>query len=95
MRYILPLSLLLVLAACAAPGATAQTPAPANGGGQVIVPESSREQPGDAGVRSHTNVEILVLPPGAQPPCYGSACGASGQPAPAPAPTPGNSSSGQ
>ena len=29
-------------------------------GGQVVTPESSIEQPGDAGVRAHTNIQIFI-----------------------------------
>jgi hypothetical protein len=36
-------------------------------GGQVVVPPSSVEQPGDAGKRAHTNVEIFVPYPGTAP----------------------------
>ena len=32
-------------------------------GGYIVIPESSIEKPGDAGVRAHTNVEIYI-PPG-------------------------------
>jgi hypothetical protein len=32
----------------------------AAGGGQVSIPRSSVEQPGDTGVRVHTNIEIFI-----------------------------------
>ena len=32
----------------------------APGGGQVSIPESSTEKPGDTGVRAHTNIETFV-----------------------------------
>lgn len=36
----------------------AQPPPPA--GGQVVTPGSSIEQPGDTGVRAHTNIQIFI-----------------------------------
>src|SRR5262245_61703882 len=33
-------------------------------GGQVVIPESSIEKPGDVGKRGHTNIEIFVPHPG-------------------------------
>jgi hypothetical protein len=32
----------------------------APGGGQVSIPSSSTEQPGDIGVRGHTNIQIFT-----------------------------------
>ena len=45
------------LALLAAGGGHAQLP-PA--GGQVSIPRSSVEQPGDTGARVHTNIEIFI-----------------------------------
>jgi hypothetical protein len=39
-----------------APSAYAQA---SPGGGQVTIPESSIEKPGDSGVRAHTNIEVF------------------------------------
>lgn len=36
----------------------------APGGGQVVIPQSSVEKPGDIGKRAHTNIEIFVPNPG-------------------------------
>ena len=43
-------------------------------GGQVVIPESSVEKPGDVGKRAHTNIEIFVTRPGTvlTPPSPGS-----------------------
>jgi hypothetical protein len=44
--------------------ALAQQPSPS--GGQIIIPGSSVEHPGDVGIRGHTNIEIFV-PSGGMP----------------------------
>ena len=49
-----------LLAAVALPAAGYGQAQPAPGGGQVSVPGSSIEKPGDTGVRAHTNVEIFI-----------------------------------
>jgi hypothetical protein len=49
----------LVVALALPAASSAQVP-PAPGGGQVAVPGSSIEKPGDTGVRAHTNVEIFI-----------------------------------
>ena len=45
------------LALLAVDGGHAQLP---SGGGQVSIPRSSVEQPGDTGVRVHSNIEIFI-----------------------------------
>ena len=74
----------LALAMLAASGAHAQV-APA--GGQVSTPESSLAQPGDTGVRAHTNIQIFVPERGANgalPPAGGGPGGAVSRALPAP-----------
>jgi hypothetical protein len=45
----------LMIALLATSGVQAQAP---SAGGQVSIPESSVEKPGDNGVRAHTNIQI-------------------------------------
>jgi hypothetical protein len=44
-------------ATCAQPSASGS---PNVSGGSILIPESSLEHPGDAGVRAHTNIGIYV-----------------------------------
>ncbi len=61
----------------------------APGGGQVVIPQSSVEKPGDVGKRAHTNIEIFVPNPGTgltppAPPSPGAGPPANRPPSPQP-----------
>jgi hypothetical protein len=78
----MPLETIAPLAVAAAVTLAAVTSAHADtaaSGGQVVIPESSVEKPGDVGKRGHTNIEIFVPRPGLTPPSPGVGPGANPQ----------------